>query len=229
MRGLRALLLAGVLAALPAGPGQALTVYDGANHAQNILTAARTLLATRHLGEMVAGLTLNLRGLAYDAGGLLATGAAWLRLLFEEAPGVAWDRPAAATEMDTLYPELIAPDVARAVHVQEEAVRTTSIRSGWLHSHDVQTGMVAENQATEAVVADLVSGSQSAVGALAVMQAGNQIGALQVRELLRTQALLAAHQRAGAAERLRLDTEGRSARARFGASIGTGNLYTPLP
>ena len=89
--------------------------------------------------------------------------------------------------------------------------------------------MVEETREAERLVGQLVAESRGAAGTLAVTQAGNQIAAMQVREQLRTQALLAAHQRAQAAERLRLDTAAREARARFGASIGTGNLYTPLP
>ena len=218
-RGL-ALALAIALAATPRS-ADAFAVYDGANHAQNLLTAVRSLAAVRHLQEMVANLEQNLLRLDFDGSAVLDTGKAWLRTLFADAPGMSWGRNAAAVTTGTLFPETVATTLAR--------VRAETIRAGWRHSHDVQTGMVEETREAERLLGRLVSESRGAAGTLAVTQAGNQIAAMQVREQLRTQALLAAHQRAQAAESLRLDTAAREARARFGTSIGTGNLYTPLP
>ncbi len=223
-----ALLLAAALLTAP-GPAAAFAVYDGANHAQNLLTAVRSLAAVRHLAEMVAGLEQNLRQLGFDGGAVLDTGRAWLHTLFANAPGIAWERGAAAGSVATLFPATVGPALSRTARDQAAAMRAGTVRHSWRHSHSVQTGMVEENPSTEALLGDLVSESRDATGTLSVGQAGNQIAALQVREQLRTQALVAAHQRAQAEERLRLDTAAREARARFGASIGTGNLYTPLP
>ncbi len=226
-RGL-ALALAVALAATPR-PADAFAVYDGANHAQNLLTAVRSLAAVRHLQETVANLEQNLLNLNFDGSAILDTGKAWLRTLFADAPGISWGRNAAAVTAGTLFPDTVATTLARTTRVQQARLRAEANRDGWRHSHDVQTGMVEETREAERLLGQLVSESRGAAGTLAVTQAGNQITAMQVREQLRTQALLAAHQRAQAAERLRLDTAAREARARFGASIGTGNLYTPLP
>ena len=223
-----ALVLAAALLTAP-GPAAAFAVYDGANHAQNLLTAVRSLAAVRHLAEMVTGLEQNLRQLGFDGGAILDTGRAWLHTLFANAPGIAWERSAAAGSVATLFPATVGPTLSRTARDQAAATRAGTVRDGWRHSHSVQTGMVEENPSTEALLGDLVSESRGAAGTLSVAQAGNQIAALQVREQLRTQALVAAHQRAQAEERLRLDTAAREARARFAASIGTGNLYTPLP
>ncbi len=223
-----ALALAAVLLAEPRA-AQALAVYDGANYAQNLLTAVRSLAAVRHLSEMVAGLQRNLRQLGFDGSSVLATGRSWLRILFADAPGIAWDRTQAAAAADRLFPDTVPPALARPARVRQARARADLVREGWRHSHDVQTGMVGETRTSEALLGNLVAASRGAPGALAAAQAGNQIAALQVREQLRTQALLAAHQRTQAEERLRADAAARAARARFAASIGSGTLYTRLP
>ena len=223
-----ALALAVAMAVAPR-PADAFAVYDGANHAQNLLTAVRSLAAVRHLREMVADLEQNLLRLNFDGSTILDTGRAWLHTLFADAPGTSWGRNAAAETAGMLFPNTVATNLARTARVQQARARAEAVRAGWRHSHDVQTGMVEETGEAERLLGTLVSESRGAAGTLAVTQAGNQIAAMQVREQLRTQALVAAHQRAQAEERLRLDTAAREARARFGASIGTGNLYTPLP
>ncbi|MCE2475699.1 MAG: hypothetical protein J4F47_09070 [Alphaproteobacteria bacterium] len=223
-----ALVLATALVMAP-GPVSAFAVYDGANYAQNLLTAVRSLAAVRHLAEMVSGLEQDLRQLGFDGSAVLDTGKAWLHTLFANAPGIAWERSTAADSVAALFPDTIAPALTRATRVLEAETRATTVRESWRHSHGVQTGMIEENRSAETLLGNLVSESRGAVGALSVTQAGNQIAAMQVREQLRTQALVAAHQRAQAEERLRLDTAARAAQARFGASIGTGNLYTRLP
>ncbi len=222
------LLLAAGLLADPR-TAHALAVYDGANHAQNLLTAVRSLAAVRHLSDMVAGLQQNLRQLGFDGSAVLATGGAWLRTLFANAPGIAWGRTPAAVSVGNLFPDASPPAAARAVRVRAVRGRADVVREGWRHSHDVQTGVVEESRASETLLGGLVAASRGAAGALSAAQAGNQIAALQVREQLRTQALLAAHQRTQAEERLRVDAAARTARSRFGASIGTGNLYTRRP
>jgi P-type conjugative transfer protein TrbJ len=67
--------------------------------------------------------------------------------------------------------------------------------------------------------------SQGAVGALQVAQAGNELTALNVKQALQLQALLAAQQRADSAERLRGMVAEEEARQRFRTFVGNGRAY----
>jgi P-type conjugative transfer protein TrbJ len=68
--------------------------------------------------------------------------------------------------------------------------------------------------------------SRAAVGALEAVQAGNEITALNVKQVLALQGLLGAQYRAETTKRARdLATEDE-ARQRFKTFVGTGNAYT---
>lgn len=231
----RALLLAAALSLAPARAG-AISVFDGANYAQNVLTAARALETVNRLAEqvanqlrLIAGMELNLRRLGHDAlPGLAAAGDA-LDSLLGRADGIPWRGAAAAARHDALFPESPAAGADAAARRALAAGRAGSVREGWRHSLEVQAGVVEGIPDSEALLRGLVARSQAARGALEASQAGNQLQALGVRELLRTQALVAASGRAGAVAGASLEAASRAARARFADSIGDGDLYRPLP
>ncbi len=66
----------------------------------------------------------------------------------------------------------------------------------------------------------LIADSQSAVGNLQVVQAGNQIEALQTEQLMQMEAMMAAHYRAEALERARQLAEAERGRARTRTFLG---------
>ena len=79
--------------------------------------------------------------------------------------------------------------------------------------------MAAENsagyQTNAEALSELVNGSQQAAGNLQALQAGNQIGALSTEQLMRIEALMAAHYRAQSLDEARRLAEATRARARL--------------
>ena len=69
--------------------------------------------------------------------------------------------------------------------------------------------------------------SQSSVGALQVAQAGNELAALNVKQALQLQALLAVQHRADSADRLRGVVAEEEAPSAFRSFVGSGRAYTP--
>jgi len=89
-------------------------------------------------------------------------------------------------------------------------------------------GQVSQNLSTdEGVLTDLVSQSQSAIGALQAMQATNQLLALQAKQSIQSQQLRLTQDRAASLELARqaaATERGREVTRRF---LGEGTAYTP--
>ena len=66
----------------------------------------------------------------------------------------------------------------------------------------------------------LIGDSQSAVGNLQVLQAGNQIKARQTQQLMQIESMMASHYRAEALERARQLAEAERGRARTRSFLG---------
>ena len=97
-----------------------------------------------------------------------------------------------------------------------------------LHTAMRMQAQVSQNLAKdESALADLVSQSQSATGALQAMQATNQLLALQAKQSIQTQQLQITQDRAASLELARqaaATERAREVRRRF---LGTGTPYTP--
>lgn len=209
-------------------------VIDHSNLAQNMLTASRALEQIRNqvseLGneaQMLLNEARNLAGLDFSVlGGLRASQAASDQLI-GQAQGLPYGVEQMEAEFRTLFPnrytastpaQQMAADAL--AHWQEslEAVRTATE----LESQSVQN-MGADEQA----LADLVTRSQSASGALQAMQATNQLLALQSRQSMQAQQMALTQGRAVALEQARqVEVEQRAleVRRRF---QGEGTPYTP--
>ena len=98
----------------------------------------------------------------------------------------------------------------------------------WSNTYDaLKQTLLTQSKIVEAVGSDgitlqtLMASSSGAVGALQAHQAGNQLQALQIKQELQLQTLLAAQARADA---LRI-AEQQAARERFSRFIGDGRAY----
>jgi len=106
----------------------------------------------------------------------------------------------------------------------------------WTNSHEaLRTAVQMQAQANEnfpqdqAVLANLVASSQAADGALQAMQAGNQLLALQAKQLIQAQQIAVAQDRAVAIEQARaVEAQERSRVMRLGFMTGQTN-YGPVP
>ena len=91
----------------------------------------------------------------------------------------------------------------------------------------VQASVVQALETSRAETNGLVSSSQSAVGILQASQAGNQLIALQTRQLVDLTALIAAQSRAQSLEGARLTANQEQARVQLNQFLSGGRGYQP--
>ena len=209
-------------------------VLDPSNLVQNTLTAIRTLeqinnqiQQLQNEAQMLMNQARNLASLPFSVVNPLRSNLALTQRLIEQAKGLAYDVANLDKEFKRLYPEQYAATVSG-----DQMYRDTQER--WKNTlTSLQTAMQMQAQASqnlkddEAVLADLVGKSQSAVGALQAMQAMNQLLALQAKQSIQTQRLQITQDRAASLELARQAAaaeRGREVTRRF---LGSGTPYTP--
>lgn len=215
-------------------PAAAFTVFDPSNFVQNTLTAIRTLEQINNQinqlqneARMLTNQARNLAGLDFNVVNRLRSTLATTERLITEAQGLAYDVQNLDREFARLYPEEYAATVSGDQMVQDAQERWRHTLDG-LHTAMRVQAQVSQNLAQdEGALADLVSQSQSAEGALQAMQATNQLLALQAKQSIQTQQLQITQERAAALELARqaaATERAREVRRRF---LGTGTPYTP--
>ncbi len=212
-----------------------LTVFDPINYEQNLLTAVRTLESIQNQvrqlqnqAEQLLRMNSNLQPLSGGIGTELQTTLAQLRVRISEGDALAMKVRETDAAFERLYPKTFADTVS-----SDELLRAA--RNRWEEAHaSYRRAALLQGQESEAIDGDwrlldrVLLRSQDAVGALQVAQAGNELTALNVKQALQLQALLAAQQRADTAERLRGMVAEEEARQRFRTFIGNGRAYAPV-
>lgn len=230
------LMLATVL--LPAQQAHALLgfgiVFDPTNYGQNILTAANTLrqlnnqiVQLQNEARMLTNQTRNLTNLPTSISGDLQSSLARMDGLIRSARNVSYQITAIDAHYRRLYPQRYAAATTSSQIFQDGQEAWNVARAGFQHSMQVQATVV-EQVRTDSVVLDrLVTQSQSAVGNLQVTQAGNQLAALNAKQTMQLQTLLATSTRAEALDRTASLAAREQARARFQNFLGDRQAYTP--
>ncbi|MCC6775279.1 MAG: P-type conjugative transfer protein TrbJ [Hyphomicrobiales bacterium] len=221
-----------VAAIIAATDARGLTVFDPINYQQNLLTAARSLESIQNQvrqlqnqADQLLRMNINLRPLSGGIGTDLQSTLAQLRARISEGDALALRVRETDAAFDRLYPRTFA-DTVRS----DELLRAA--RSRWEEAHaGFRRAALLQGQVSEAIDGDgrlldrVLVRSQGAVGALQVAQAGNELSALNVKQALQLQALLAAQQRADTTERLRGMVAEEEARQRFRTFVGNGRAY----
>jgi len=211
-------------------------VYDPANHAENILTAVRTLEQINnqiqqlaHEIEMLENMARNLETLPVGiAESIIHDRVARIRDLMETAEGIGYGVAEIEEEYEEVYPESYGDTPpANAVLVADARERWEQSRSAYRQTLIVSAGALEDNETDAEAITDLVAASQSAVGNLQAAQAGNQIEAIQTEQLMQIESMMAAHYRALALERARQLAEEERGRARLINFLGDDSAYTP--
>ncbi|RLM14185.1 P-type conjugative transfer protein TrbJ [Gibbsiella quercinecans] len=228
-----ALVITGALAFLP--PAFALTVFDPSNYVQNTLTAVRTLEQINNQinqlqneAQMLINQARNLATLDFNVVNRLRTTLATTRRLIGEAQGMAYDVQNLDQEFSRLYPQQYAETVSSNQMYQDAHARWKNTLDGLQTAMRTQAQVSQNLSEDEGVLADLVSRSQSATGALQATQATNQLLALQAKQSIQAQQLQLTQGRASALELARQAAaveRGREVTRRF---LGNGTPYTPL-
>ncbi len=238
-RSLMAAVAAIALLAMPAqnanafGFGFGGVVYDPSNHAQNILTAVRSLQQVNNQirqianeAQMLVNQAQNLANLPTSVAGDLQASLRAIDQLVLDAQGIAYQ----VSEIDSAYRRLFPEEYASAVPtsqiVQDAHEAWRLARHGFQHSLEVQAETVGQLRADALTLDRLIAESQGAVGNLQVAQAGNQLTALAAKQSMQLQTLVAASARADALENARHIAAREQARARFDRFMGDGAAYT---
>ena len=208
-------------------------VYDPANHAENILTAARTLIQINNQvqqltneAQMLINQAQNLANLPTSVAADLQASLARVDGLITTARGIAYQVSVIDSEYRRLFPEQYATAVTSSQIIADAQEAWALAREGFKHSLEVQAEVVGQVRADSVTLNTLIAESQGAVGNLQVAQAGNQLTALAAKQSMQLQTLVAASARADALERARAVAAREQARARFTRFMGDGSAYT---
>lgn len=222
--------------ALAAPPAQALVVYDPTNYAQNLLQAARALEQIRNQvsslqneATMLLNQAKNLQQLPFSALADLQRDMSEITALLGQARRVAYDVEAIRREFQQNYPAAFDASATDQALTASARARWMNAMEAFRHVLDVQAGVVGTLGSTQAQAGQLVGRSQGAVGALQATQAGNQLLALQSKQLADLTALLAAQGRAAALEQARQGQSAAEAKERLRRFLAPGQAYQARP
>ncbi|MDH0367855.1 P-type conjugative transfer protein TrbJ [Brucella anthropi] len=208
-------------------------VYDPTNHAENLLTAARTLeqinnqiTSLQNEAQMLINQARNLASLPHSSIQQLQQNVQRTQQLLGQAQNIAFD----VQSIDQMFQE----DYGNLSLTSTDAQLIDDARSRWENTVGglqdamrVQAGVVGNIDTNRAEMSTLVGESQGATGALQATQAGNQLLALQSQQLSDLIAVISANGRAEAlmeAERSTATEQGRIQRERF---LTPGSGYQP--
>jgi P-type conjugative transfer protein TrbJ len=215
--------------------GDAIPVIDASNLAENIKTAAQTLQQVNNqitqiqqFVQMLQNQALNLTSLPFSVLSQLTTLMGQLNSLMGQAQALVYQVDRLEQQFQTLYPTYGA-NVTQAGLIADANARWAASVATYQHTMTVQSQIVSGIPSDQAMLTGLVSQSQGAVGALQAVQAGNQMLALQSRQLSATQDLMASSARAEAAEAMRHAEVENAAQAEWQRFYGNGVGYTPAP
>ena len=211
------------ISAIIAPPASAqLAVYDPANHIQNIYQAVRALQQVdqqvqqlTHEIAMLENMARDLENLPDSIASDILSRMQRIDDLMRDAEGIGYRVEEIDRAYEAAYPEDYGDTPPEnAILVEEAHARWKQSRTAWRESLAVTAQVIALAREDSSSLGRLIGDSQSAVGNLQVLQAGNQIEALQTQQLMQMESMMAAHYRAEALERARNLAEATRGRAR---------------
>jgi P-type conjugative transfer protein TrbJ len=226
------LVLGAVASCVPRTAAQ-MTVFDPANFQQNLLSAARALeqinnqvLQLQNQALTIARMDQNLVRLGSTMSPDLQRTLGAIQGLLRAGDGIALRLSATQSGYGELFPKQ-----ASAALTHDDALRHAKAR--WDEQYAafqraaLLQGQIADGIETDTgLLATAMGRSRDAVGALEAVQAGNELTALNVKQSLALQGLLAAQYRAETTKRARDLAAEEDARQRFKTFLGTGTAYT---
>ena len=238
MRFLRRAVLVGLASGMvafgaPSASAQML-VYDPSNYAQNVLPAARALqqinnqiTSLQNQALMLLNQARNLASLPYSSLQAIDQSIARTEQLLSQAQRIAYDINQIDRAFTQTYPQSYAGSTSSQQLFSDAQTRWQNALAGYQDALRVQAGVVQALDVTRAQTDALVSSSQSATGMLQATQAGNQLVALQTRQLLDLTALIAAQSRAQSLAGARTTASDAQAQAQFNQFLSNGQSYQP--
>jgi len=231
----RAVLIGAACAGLTLTPvpasGQML-VYDPSNYVQNVLQATRALqqinnqiTSLQNQTQMLLNQARNLASLPYSSLQAIEQSIGRTQQLLNQAQRLAYDIDQIDRAFARSYPQSYATSTSSQQLLGDAQTRWQNALAGYQDALRVQAGVVQALDTTRTEIDPLVSSSQSAVGMLQAAQAGNQLVALQTRQLLDLTALIAAQSRAQSLDGARATAGSAQAQAQFNQFLNNGQGY----
>ncbi|ACI50746.1 P-type conjugative transfer protein TrbJ [Gluconacetobacter diazotrophicus PA1 5] len=227
--------LCGTAALLSLGVSQARAqwaVYDGANHVQNVLIAARTLqqidnqiTSLANQAQMLVNQGRNLASLPLSTLSSLQSTISQTTALLAQAQNIAYS----VQSVEQLYQQSytsVSSGMSDSALFSQAQTRWQNSVGGFEDALKLQARVVGNIPSDSSAMTQLVSASQDSTGALQAAQAGNQLLALQSRQLSDIQAELAANGRATALERARNAATEAESEAQY-QHFSQYNAYSP--
>jgi P-type conjugative transfer protein TrbJ len=237
----RALCLASALTLSPAlVPAPSLAqwvVFDPSNYAQNLLTAARSLeqinnqiTMLQNQARMLLNQARNLESLPFSSLQQIEQSIQKTQQLLRDAQRIAYDINSINTAFQRIYPQGYLGSTSSRQLILGAQERWENALAGHQDALRTQAGVVGNLDTTRSSIDALVSSSQGATGALQAMQAGNQLVALQTKQLADLTALLAAQGRAASLDGARTAANQDQAREQLSRFLaGSGHTYQSQP
>jgi type IV secretion system protein TrbJ len=229
--------LAAALAAsigLPQPAAAQWAVIDQANLAQNLLTASRQLqqisnqiTSLQNQATMISNMGKNLSHLNFSSISAIANDLQQIANLMNQAQRISFEVSSVQSALSARYPSSYSGSTSLTQFVTDAQARWRDASSAFQQTMLVQSQVAQTVQSDTAKLTQLVNASQSATGNLQVVQAGNQLLALEIKQQLQLQTLLAAQGRAQAltgASSAQGEAEGHAA---FTTFLGSSSAYSP--
>lgn len=179
-----------------------IAVFDPTNYAQNVLQAARALqqinnqiTSLQHEAQSLINQARNLTSLPVSVLSQIQQTVNQTRALIRQAQNIAYDVGQIDHAFQSLYGS-VSMSASDASLVSDAQSRWRNTVAGLQDAMRTQATVLGNTTSYQTQMSTLVSASQSADGALAATQAGNQLLALQSQQLSDLTALLASQARA---------------------------------
>ncbi|WP_315743054.1 MULTISPECIES: P-type conjugative transfer protein TrbJ [unclassified Bradyrhizobium] len=210
-----------------------LVVFDPSNYSQNLLTAARTLeqinnqvRSLQNQAQSLLNQDKNLRRLPTSTAGQLTSTINQMNGLLGQARNVSLDVHRTQQDFERLYPRQYAAAVASDRMVQDATARWDNSYDGLRQSLNVQSAIVGSLDHDAQSLRTLMANSSASIGSLQAQQSGNELLALQIKQSMQTQALLATQARADSLRAAEQQAAAVAAKERFIRFIGDGHAYS---
>lgn len=218
--------------ALSAAPASAFVVFDPRNYAENLLSASRALeqiqnqiTSLQNEAQMLINQAKNLTSLPTSLLGQIEGDFSQMKTLLGEADRLAYSVQDIERQFTSTY-EDFGSDLSSQQLVDGARERWQTSVSAFEHSLKAGAVAVDNIEGTKEQTSALVDASQSAVGVLQATQAGNQLLAVQAKQVANLTAMLAAQGRAAALEEARKAAAQEQAQEQFSRFM-TGSSYSP--
>jgi P-type conjugative transfer protein TrbJ len=207
-------------------------VFDPTNFSQNVLTAARELqqvnneiLSLENQATMLINQARNLASLPYSALTQLEQSITQTEQLLAQAQRIAYSVTSIDQAFTQAYPQAYSSSTSSLQLLAGAQTRWQNSLAAFQDAMRVQAGAVQNLDSTRTQIDALISSSQSAAGALQAAQSGNQLTALQTRQLADLTAVMAAIARAQSLEGARSVANQLQAQQQLSNFLNYGSGY----